>query len=444
MTTPATLVHPFYYITRLPNGRTYDPEGQGGAVLSLRLIRVETGTLVSTITDPVRVSYGVYRFDIPDTVDEDVYLGEVSWRRTSTSPEIVDNSLVVSVPERQESGLKPWVTLRELINYHPDIKGIPADIALDCIDAATEILYGLSGRKYSGQRVAHELYSYAGSHCVSGAEAAVGYSHNRRAHDPVIQLRGRPVQRVLQVSLDVTGAILPERLWRLVNARYLEPTRAGGWSTSQDVRVTYVYGVNPTRLAKQAAIALAGQFALAHQGSSACRLPERVTSVSRQGISFSILDPQDFLADGRTGVYEVDIFLKTVNPDKARSRPRVLVPDGPRSRSIAGIVQAQNIRPYPLIVEFGRSIDMTWTWRPYGVPNRITGVWEIRARAGVIDLTPYVTVEAANEPGRIDINIPAGVAATILVGTTWYLEAVLVSDPTNTQRLLTGDVQQSL
>lgn len=443
MTTPATLVHPYYYTTRLPNGRPYDPEAQGGTVTELVLRSVETSTIVATIANPERVSFGVYRFNIPDTVGEDVYFGEVTWSRSSTSAKIVDDRLVVSLPPRPISTIKPWISLHDLVNYHPDVKGIPADIAMDCIDTATQILYGLSGRKYRGTRITQELYTCNhGGLC--GIGASMGYSHLRRAHDPIIQLRQRPVQKVLQVSLDVTGAILPSALWQVANARFLEPTRTGGWSPCQGVRVTYLHGLEPTRAAKNAALALAGNLALSHQGSSACQLPATVTSVSRQGLSFSILDPQDFLQDGRTGLYQVDLFLKTVNPDKARARAKITLSDGPRGRSIAAVSIIDHISMYPLIVQFGRDLDLTYSWRPYGVPYRIGGVYEIRAQAGTTDLTPYITVERDNEPGRIDLNIPSEVASTLLPGTTWYLEARLTTDVTNVQRLLTGEVQQSL
>lgn len=437
-------VYQYFFRPQL-NGVAYDPDLHGGAITQLVLRRVATSTLVETLGPPVRVSYGVYRFDIPESVEEDIYFGELTWRRTATSPDIVDDSLVVPVPERRESAIKPWITLHELVNYHPDVKGIHADIAMDIIDSATQVLYGLSGRKYRGRRVVQELYGCdSGGRCNFGMGHAMGYSHNRRSHDGVIQLRGRPVQRVLQVSLDTTGAIIPPHLWRLVDGRYIEPTRNGGWSPCQSVRVTYAYGAEPTRLAKQAALGLAGNLALMQQGSDACQLPARVTSVSRQGLSFSVLDPQDFLKDGRTGVYEVDLFLKTVNPDHARMRPRVVTPDGPRARSVASVFSAQYITPYPLFVRFGHGIDLVYSWRPNGSPMRITGVYDIRAQAGTVDLTPYVTVERDGEPGRIDINVPADVAATIPIGSTWYLDAVLVTDSTIVHRLLTGEVRQSI
>lgn len=52
--------------------------------------------------------------------------------------------------------------------------------------------------------------------------------------------------------------------------------------------------------------------------------------MSRQGVSFTILDPQAFLKEGRTGIYDIDLFIKTVNPDNARKRAKIFSPDIPR------------------------------------------------------------------------------------------------------------------
>ena len=63
-----------------------------------------------------------------------------------------------------------------------------------------------------------------------------------------------------------------------------------------------------------------------------CELPQRVTSVSRQGVSYTILDNQEFIDELRTGLYEIDLFLKVVNPDNARRKSKVFSVDTPRAR----------------------------------------------------------------------------------------------------------------
>jgi len=44
------------------------------------------------------------------------------------------------------------------------------------------------------------------------------------------------------------------------------------------------------------------------------------------------IDNQDFIDELRTGLYAVDLFLKTTNPDRARAKAKVFSPDTPRAR----------------------------------------------------------------------------------------------------------------
>jgi hypothetical protein len=93
------------------------------------------------------------------------------------------------------------------------------------------------------------------------------------------------------------------------------------------MEVVYSYGQGPPDGGRLAAGALAGQIALWLAGSKDCKLPERVTSVSRQGVSMTVVDPADFLDKGRTGISVVDLWLAAVNPHGHRQRPRVWSPD---------------------------------------------------------------------------------------------------------------------
>lgn len=77
---------------------------------------------------------------------------------------------------------------------------------------------------------------------------------------------------------------------------------------------------------------LAAQLEAAATGGD-CVLPERVTSVSRQGMSWTLLDPQDFFEKGRTGIYEVDLLISTINPSRAKRRARVFSPESPPGQS---------------------------------------------------------------------------------------------------------------
>lgn len=63
--------------------------------------------------------------------------------------------------------------------------------------------------------------------------------------------------------------------------------------------------------ADRATIKLAQEYLNAINGRP-CKLPERITSVTRQGMSWTILDPQDFLTRGLTGISVIDHWLTSV------------------------------------------------------------------------------------------------------------------------------------
>jgi hypothetical protein len=77
------------------------------------------------------------------------------------------------------------------------------------------------------------------------------------------------------------------------------------------VRVHYTTKNNLPPGADRAAYRLAEEYVKASLGQ-ACALPERVTSINRQGASWTILDPQDFLQDGLTGIGPIDQWLAQV------------------------------------------------------------------------------------------------------------------------------------
>jgi hypothetical protein len=108
--------------------------------------------------------------------------------------------------------------------------------------------------------------------------------------------------------------------------------KAGTPWTPCNVEITYAYGIPVPTAGKMAARKLAIEFARLWSGDENCELPQRVTSVSRQGVSYTILDNQEFIDELRTGLYEIDLFLKVVNPDNARRKAKVFSPDQPRAR----------------------------------------------------------------------------------------------------------------
>lgn len=149
-----------------------------------------------------------------------------------------------------------------------------------------------------------------------------------------LRLRQQPVISVESVTQ--LGKVLDPVSYTLRNNAYLVRANSMPWllDSFNDLTVVYTYGLNPPSAGIRAAIRFANELILAEAGSSNCSLPERITSVSRQGVSMTVMDPQDFLEKGRIGIYEVDLFLAAVNPNKAKKRPKVFSVDQPRGERI--------------------------------------------------------------------------------------------------------------
>jgi hypothetical protein len=77
--------------------------------------------------------------------------------------------------------------------------------------------------------------------------------------------------------------------------------------------VTFMFGQAVPSGGIRAAKTYAREMCLAAMGQPN-RLPSRITSISRQGVNAVVLDVMDFISQGRTGVPEVDMWIKSVNP----------------------------------------------------------------------------------------------------------------------------------
>jgi hypothetical protein len=145
---------------------------------------------------------------------------------------------------------------------------------------------------------------------------------------------GVPVAEVTEVK--VNGLVLDPSAYELQGAFLVRTDGGECWPSCQDPAVpdtedgTFSVTYRPGRalpIAGQiAAGKLAGEFVKACAGSS-CALPAQISSLSRQGVDVEFVDPSTVFENGRTGIYEVDLFLNAVNPTGMRRRSRVLSPD---------------------------------------------------------------------------------------------------------------------
>ena len=222
-------------------------------------------------------------------------------------------------------------------------------VAERCVTIAAEILYGLSGRQFGlcettirpCRRTENCGFSFGSTYFGQGyrwlpvLEGGQWYNVScgrcrgdgcscSRVHE--LHLPG-PVNSVTQVLID--GVAQPLTNFRVDYRRTLVRLDGEDWPLCQDMNlastedntyeVTYAKG-RPLPVAGQEALAkFAVELCKACLSDKTCALPERVTSIVRQGISMTLLDPMAFINDGKTGLYLVDAWLHTVNP---QGRPR--------------------------------------------------------------------------------------------------------------------------
>lgn len=144
-----------------------------------------------------------------------------------------------------------------------------------------------------------------------------------------------PVAEVIEVKVD--GAVVDPAAYRLDNGNVLVRTDGECWPECQDMdlsddepgtfSVQYRPGAPLPRIGEIAAGDLACEFAKACSGAEGCALPKQLQSLSRNGVQLEVVDPQLLMENGLTGLPNVDLFIRSVNPNRLTRRSRVLSPD---------------------------------------------------------------------------------------------------------------------
>jgi hypothetical protein len=144
------------------------------------------------------------------------------------------------------------------------------------------------------------------------------------------------------LAVKVDGVVLPSTAYRVDDRRRLVRLDGLTWPDCQELAlpdtepgtfsVSYRTGNAVPAGGRMAVTDLAGQLWKACQDRKNCSLPERVTSVVREGITYTLLDNLDVFERGRTGLSRVDMWLASVNPYSARGSMAVYSPDTVRAR----------------------------------------------------------------------------------------------------------------
>lgn len=245
----------------------------------------------------------------------------------------------------------PWIAVEDVQACERYAALDPVAIQ-DGIDFATGILFRMSGRRYPGE-CERTTRPCVGSNCgcdypewglwPDGAAAWWGWFDGYalpswpyrldgewfntgccggRCDLPRVKLPG-PVIEVTEVLID--GVALDPADYDVSGYRWLRRLDGERWPCWQDLtadpatddntfQVTYTYGRLPGPDGILAVRTFAGEYALHACGAESC-LPQRVTSISREGVSVAFADPLEFLDEnGRVGITEVDLWLKSANP----------------------------------------------------------------------------------------------------------------------------------
>lgn len=148
----------------------------------------------------------------------------------------------------------------------------------------------------------------------------------------VVELPGL-VQSIHEVVVD--GEVIDEASYQLEGNRLY---RAGGrdWPAQDLSRpagdpgtwsVTYNQGTPPPSGAGAMVGQLAKDFWDACGDPKKCRIPRRVTTITRNNMTFQRIDPTDIFKNGQTGLPDVDLWIRALNPHQLSSPSNVASPE---------------------------------------------------------------------------------------------------------------------
>lgn len=224
-----------------------------------------------------------------------------------------------------------WITEDEFLSCCDSIdENTSTEDITRAIEIASNSLYMMSGRQFRGNctrtvTVCREncRNTDVELRCDAENEISIGYW-------PITDLRSIKFDGVEQLPErdPDTDEFVSDPNFQINDYRYIEKLD-GKWpiqwgEEDQEVEITFVYGVEPPEMGKEAAKALATQI-LNAMCKKSCDLPDRATHITRRGTSITIMDYK-VLAQDFIGLYMVDTFVQTYNPMKARMQSFVLRP----------------------------------------------------------------------------------------------------------------------
>jgi hypothetical protein len=239
----------------------------------------------------------------------------------------------------------PWATIEDLPESCDDVAVKPETLTT-ALDYASVVLYNLTRRRWPG--LCTDTYRPLCGNLCYGTPRPIRLEdgwHNCACYPhEAIRL---PASDVIAISeVKVGGVVVPANEYALRDHRYLYATRqADGtyrtWPCWNDLhndatmadtfQIIYTHGASPPASMVRASALLGWEFVLAWTPDCAggCRLPKRVTTLSRGGTTFAIIDPLTLFKDGLVGVPDIDVLIQAVNRGESAKRAFVGRPGSP-------------------------------------------------------------------------------------------------------------------
>lgn len=248
------------------------------------------------------------------------------WRVTALgtvndSPVTQSSTLLVGAGG-QPGPCEPWATWEEVVACTTaDLDALDSAARESAIDQASAILFDLTGRVYPGICETTRSLCYGCARCYPSCCSC----------EPVHGIDLGPAWPVWGAwDVVVDGETLGVDAYRVIDRRWLTRIDGQSWPSGADVeeadsfRATWAYGRAVPPGGRKAAATFAAQIALACSGR-ACELPQRVTQVQREGVSYTILDSMNMIQEGRTGLPMVDLWV-VADAKGRRAKPHLFAP----------------------------------------------------------------------------------------------------------------------
>lgn len=218
----------------------------------------------------------------------------------------------------------PWP-----VEWPCDITGRPPSQLDDAAEFAAFVLWGLTGRRLGVCDYVEGYWPTLTGDCGVWKDQTGVWRNGRYGSDCCrILLHNRPIVSIESVELG-TDVVDPDG-YDIVRAAWLR-RRGGCWPTGSgcdDAPVTVAYRAGQA-LPPGAAMAV-GEVAcelLKGWAGEPCKLPSRAISVSRQGVTVQLADPQQYVDNGLLGLPVADAWVRACNPNRLMMPSRVYSPD---------------------------------------------------------------------------------------------------------------------